>query len=115
MKLRHMIMGSLALALVSMSVLATPAVAASNDQTIVIKDHKFVPDTIEIPADARIKLIVDNQDATPEEFESHDLRIEKIIPGNTKGIIRIGPLPKGEYSFVGEFHEDTAKGKIIVK
>ncbi len=115
MKFRHVVMGSIALALVSMSVLPGQARAASDEQTIVIKDHKFIPDTIEIPAEARIKLIVDNQDSTPEEFESKDLRIEKIIPGNTKGIIRIGPLPKGEYSFVGEFHEDIAKGKIIVK
>ena len=56
-----------------------------------------------------------NEDATPEEFESHDLNREKVIAGKSKGIVVIGPLKPGTYSFVGEFHEDTAKGRIVVK
>ena len=115
MKFRNVIMGGIALALATMSGLPGQVHAAGKEMTIVIKDHKFIPEMIEIPADERTKLIVDNQDKTPEEFESKDLRIEKIIPGNTKGIVRVGPLPKGEYEFVGEFHEKSAKGKIIVK
>ena len=80
-----------------------------------IKDHRFQPDTIEIPAGTKVKLLVKNLDATPEEFESHELNREKIIPGNSEVKIFIGPLDPGEYGFFGEFNEATAKGKIIVK
>ncbi len=88
-------------------------VADESDYILVIKDHRFQPAELTIPSGKRVKLVVDNQDATPEEFESHDLRVEKVIPGNTQATIRIGPLKKGKYSFVGEFHEDTAQGTLI--
>ncbi len=80
-----------------------------------IKDHYFQPDTIEIPARTKVKLLVNNQDATPEEFESHELNREKIISGNSVATIFIGPLDPGEYGFFGEFNEATAQGKIIVE
>ncbi len=103
--------------------LAAPAfgtgpVAAADEEPermIVIKDHRFEPATIEVPAGVRVKLIIDNQDASAEEFESRELRREKVVPGKSKGIVWVGPLPKGEYPFVGEFHEETAKGKLIAK
>ena len=80
-----------------------------------IKDHRFVPDTIEIPAGTKVKLLVKNLDPTPEEFESHELNREKIISGNSEAKIFLGPLDPGEYGFFGEFNEATAQGKIIVK
>ena len=40
---------------------------------------------------------------------------EKVIPAGSKGIIFIGPLHPGEYSFFGEFFPKTAQGKVIVK
>lgn len=93
-----------------------PALAADNpERVIVIKDHHFQPAEVKVPVDQRVKLIIDNQDSTPEEFESHDLRREKIVPGGTKATIWVGPLKAGEYHFFGEFHEDTAKGKLIAE
>ena len=88
---------------------------AVNDYVIVIKDHKFSPETLTVPANQKVKLVIDNQDATPEEFESHTLHREKIIRGNSKAIIYIGPLTQGSYSYVGEFNEDTAKGTIVAQ
>ncbi|MCP5160667.1 MAG: cupredoxin domain-containing protein [Hahellaceae bacterium] len=82
---------------------------------LIIENHRFSPEVVEIAAGQKVKLHVINKDATPEEFESHDLRREKVIAGNASANILIGPLEAGEYSFVGEFNEDTAKGKIIVK
>lgn len=92
-----------------------PAVTQAADYMLIIKDHKFQPEELIVPAGTRIKLVIDNQDATVEEFESHDLRREKIIPGNSKGHVWVGPLPAGEYKFFGEFHADTAQGKLIAK
>jgi hypothetical protein len=88
--------------------------AETPEFNIVIKDHLFHPATIEVPANTRVKLIVDNQDATPEEFESHDFNREKVIMGNSKASIFVGPLEAGEYQFFGEFNEDTAQGKLVV-
>ncbi|MGR9071458.1 MAG: cupredoxin domain-containing protein [Gammaproteobacteria bacterium] len=80
-----------------------------------IRNHLFYPSELAIPADTKIKLIVYNRDPSPEEFESYELNREKIIMGNSKGIVFIGPLPPGEYPFFGEFHMKTAQGKVIVQ
>ena len=82
---------------------------------IVIKDHKFQPETLEIPANTKVKLVVKNQDATPEEFESYQLNREKVIPGSSQATIFIGPLEPGTYPFFGEFNQKTAQGKIITR
>ena len=95
--------------------IAAPAFAADPEFTLVIKDHKFSPAELKVPANTKIKLIVDNQDATPEEFESKELKREKIIPGKSKGTVMIGPLKPGRYPFFGEFHEKTAKGVVIAE
>jgi plastocyanin len=93
-------------------VVAAPAAMAEQEVKLVIKDHRFQPDNVTVPTGERLVLVVENQDASPEEFESHGLRVEKIIPGGTTAKIRVGPLDKGEYEFFGEFHEDTAKGRL---
>jgi plastocyanin len=94
---------------------AMPVIAEAEDYILVIKDHRFEPSELVLPAGERVKLTIHNQDDSAEEFESKDLRREKIIAGNSTGNVWIGPLPAGEYTFVGEFHEETAQGKLIVK
>jgi plastocyanin len=103
------------LAMVAAFAFSTPAVADDPEYTIVIKDNRFEPSELTVPAGKRIKLVIDNQDATAEEFESHDLKREKVIAGNSKGTVWVGPLVPGSYAFVGEFHEDTAKGTLVAK
>ena len=82
---------------------------------IEIKNHLFYPSEIEVPADTKVKLLIKNLDPTPEEFESYELNREKVISGNSKTIIFIGPLPPGEYPFFGEFYPKTAQGKVLVR
>ncbi|MEO8566528.1 MAG: cupredoxin domain-containing protein [Betaproteobacteria bacterium] len=94
---------------------AGAAFAADPTFEIIIRDHRFVPNEITIPAGQKAKLIVKNEDATPEEFDSKRLNREKVIPGRSQATIYIGPLKPGEYPFVGEFNESTATGKIVVK
>ncbi|MCB0324241.1 MAG: cupredoxin domain-containing protein [Bdellovibrionales bacterium] len=93
---------------------AQPVRADTDGIEIIIKNHRFEPAEVRVPADKKIKLIVKNQDSTPEEFESHDLNREKIIAGNSQATILVGPLQPGEYSFFGEFNEATAQGKLVV-
>ncbi|MET0357008.1 MAG: cupredoxin domain-containing protein [Cellvibrio sp.] len=83
--------------------------------TLDIRDHLFYPALIKIPADTKVKLIVINHDASPEEFESYELNREKVIMGGAKAIIFIGPLPPGDYPFFGEFNPKTAQGLIRVE
>ena len=82
---------------------------------ITIKDHKFTPSEIVVPAGQKIRLIVKNDDPTAEEFESKPLNREKVVAGKSQATIFVGPLKPGEYEFVGEYHEKTAVGKLIVK
>lgn len=80
-----------------------------------IKDHKFEPSKLKIAADKSVKLTVKNLDDSPEEFESHELNVEKVIPGKSSAIIRLKPLKAGTYLFFGEFNEATAQGHILVE
>jgi len=91
------------------------ALAADAEFTLVIKDHKFQPTEITVPSGKKIRLRIENQDATPEEFESNVLNREKVIAGNGKATLYIGPLEPGRYKFFGEFNKDTAYGEIVVQ
>lgn len=82
---------------------------------ISIKDHVFEPAELDLPAGERVKLVFKNLDPTPEEFESDDIGFEKIVLGGMQTSIYVGPLEPGTYSFFGEFHLDTAQGRLIVK
>lgn len=95
--------------------LGSLAMAGPPVYEIEIRNHLFHPDVITIPSDTKVKLIVYNRDATPEEFESFELNREKVIMGGARALIFIGPLPPGEYPFFGEFNPTTALGKIIVE
>ena len=91
------------------------AFAADADYMLVIKDHRFQPTELTVPAGSKIKLLIENQDATPEEFESHALNREKVITGHGMATLYIGPLDPGRYSFIGEFNEATANGIIVAQ
>lgn len=82
---------------------------------LVIRDHLFYPSELIVPAGQKVKLLISNEDATPEEFESYELNREKVILGGRKTIIFIGPLKAGQYPFFGEFNMATAQGKVIAK
>ena len=95
--------------------LAAPARAADDEFKLVIENHRFEPAELVVPAGRKVKLVVENRDATPEEFDSHALNREKVIAGKATVTIFIGPLKPGSYEYVGEYNEKTAKGTIIAK
>jgi hypothetical protein len=82
---------------------------------IVIQNHLFEPSKLVIPAATKVKLLIVNNDDTPEEFESYELNREKVIMEKSKMVIFIGPLAPGEYPFFGEFHPKTAQGVVVVQ
>ncbi|MEK9920111.1 MAG: cupredoxin domain-containing protein [Luminiphilus sp.] len=95
-------------------VLASPALLAAPTVELEIINHVFQPSALEIPAGQKVRLLVVNRDPTPEEFESYELNREKVIAGNAKAVIFVGPLEPGDYPFFGEFNPKTAQGVIRV-
>jgi plastocyanin len=80
---------------------------------VTIKDHHFDPAEIHVKAGQPTILQVTNADGTAEEFESGQLAIEKVIAPGATAKVRLRPLGPGRYNFIGEYHEDTAKGVIV--
>ena len=97
--------------------LLTPLIglAADGDYTLVIKDHKFEPAELVVPAGEKVRLFVVNKDTSPEEFESYSLNREKVVAGNSTIKMYLGPLQPGRYPFMGEFNQATAQGVIVAR
>ena len=94
-----------------------PARAADPPPEIVltIEKNQFSPEEIKVKAGAPFVLVVTNKDGAPEEFESKDLRIERVIPPGKTVRLKVPSLKPGSYGFVGEYHEKTAKGRIVAE
>jgi heme/copper-type cytochrome/quinol oxidase subunit 2 len=90
----------------------TPAQAADMPvYKLTIKNHIFEPAHFEVPAGTRFKIELTSHDDTADEFESHDMKFEKIIvPGATITVFA-GPLHPGTYTFVDDYRPDT-KGTV---
>ncbi|HEX6833948.1 MAG TPA: cupredoxin domain-containing protein [Rudaea sp.] len=95
--------------------LAGPAMAQTGEVRLVIRDHKFDPAELTVPAGQKVKIVIENQDATPEEFESTELNREKVVVGKGTITVFVGPLDPGRYPFFGDFHQETAQGVLIAK
>ncbi len=110
-------MRSVPLALFVAAVLAATTALAADPPAfeLILKDNKFSPAELSVPAGQRIKLTVKNQDTTAAEFESHDFKAEKVIPGGGQAVFYIGPLKPGTYKFVDEFHEKETHGTLVAK
>jgi Cupredoxin-like domain len=96
------------------SAAAFPSIGrAAEPIRLTLKDHLFSPAEVTVPANERFRIEVANQDPTPAEFESSDLRVEKIIVGGGKISVMAGPLKPGTYRFFDDYNPDTAKGTVI--
>lgn len=73
------------------------------------------PDTIEVPADTRFKIEIENEGSDPIEFESTELHVEKVLAGGAKSYVVINGLKPGTYTFFDDFHPDTGKVRVVVK
>lgn len=102
--------------MLALGLAAGPAFAQSSTATplrLTLKDHKFTPDTLTVPAGQKFRLEVVNSDSSGDEFESATLKVEREIAPHGKLVLQLGPLPAGLYPFVGDLHSDTAKGVIV--
>jgi hypothetical protein len=104
--------------IIAVLVLAAACLPANAQQaasvTVSVKNHRFQPAEIQAPAKVPIELRIKNLDPTPMEFESVRLRVEKVVSGNSEGIIRLRPLEPGRYNFFDDFHQETT-GVLVVR
>ncbi len=107
---------TLAVALLA-PVLAAGAAAADEPvkTAVTLKDHRFDPAEPTAPAGKPIVIEVTNLDMTPAEFESKELRVEKVVPAGGKVSVRVRPLTPGRYRFFDDYHETTAVGFLVVQ
>ena len=106
------------LALMAAAILFVPAKAAAADlltYTVVAKEGRLIPNTLNVPAGVRFKIVVRNQGHDAIEFESRQLRKEKVLAPGAESFVVIAPLKPGEYEFFDEFHPDTGRSQIVVK
>ena len=95
-----------------------PSVALAEDSAAVqvtLANHRFEPAEIHVPAGKKVDLVVSNKDSEPEEFDSSDLKVEKVIAGGQQVTIHLRPLDPGKYRFEGEYHDETAQGVVIAE
>jgi heme/copper-type cytochrome/quinol oxidase subunit 2 len=88
---------------------------AADPVTLTLKDHQFTPSHVEVPANQRFRIEVTNRDDVAGEFESHDMKFEKIMAPGSKISVYAGPLHPGTYKFFDDYHPDTATGTITAK
>ena len=96
--------------------LAQSSLTPVNDKgqvVLTIENHAFAPAEIHVKAGQRAEILVNNLDATAEEFDSTSLKIEKVVAGKSEAVVRLHALDPGSYPFTGEYHADTAKGVVI--
>lgn len=91
------------------------ALAVEPEFLLTVRDHRFEPAELIVPAGQKLRLIVENLDSSAEEFESYSLNREKIVPARGRIVVYVGPLKPGRYEFFGEFNPSTARGALLVK
>jgi plastocyanin len=101
-------------ALLGLAATAIPALAADAQVQISIRDHKFVPSEVPVPAGMKVELIIKNEQAVNAEFESTVLHREKIVQAGGQISVFVGPLDPGTYEFFDDFNRAT-HGRLMVK
>lgn len=100
------------------ALLAVAATVAHADDAVTVKlemaDGKLTPARIEVPAGKRIRIEVRNTGKGAAEFESVELRKEKVLAPGADSVVVIAPQTPGEYKFFDDFHQ-SARGVIVVK
>jgi plastocyanin len=111
----RLILNALLSAVLFVAFFSAGSAAAEDELTITIRDHRFTPEELRVPAGKKMKILVKNEDASPEEFESYPLKREKVVSPKGTIALWIGPLKAGTYEYFGDFHPDTAKGRILAE
>jgi plastocyanin domain-containing protein len=104
---------SLALGLLSIAGIVVAADAPPEIPLTIDKDQ-FQPSEVKVKANTPFVLVVTNKGAKAAEFESKDLRVEKVVPAGKTVTVRIRALKPGTYAFFDDFNK-AASGRIVAE
>lgn len=104
-------------ALVALGLSAASALRAADDPTfrIEFKDGDVTPRELVVPANTRIRLELHNLGETPAEFESLELKKEKVLAPKSSSVLVIRTLAPGRYDFFDDFHPGQPPAALIAK
>lgn len=99
------------LCLIILGFAAASATAADDTPTfqVIAKDGRLTPARLEVPAGRKIRIQIRNEGPGPTEFESTELRVEKVLAPGASSSVVIHPLQPGTYRFFDEFHPATGE------
>ena len=107
------------LQVVLLSIACSAALASAADTPpelmLTLDQHRFSPEELRVKANTPFILVITNKDKEDDEFEMSALRIENIVPGGKTLQLKMPALKPGTYEFIGDFHEKTAKGRIVAE
>jgi hypothetical protein len=111
----HRRVATLVLALVVVSALSVPVLGADPAEIpLIVEKNRFQPEEVKVKAGAPFVLAITNNDAKAVEFESKELRVEKVIPPGKTVKVRVRALKPGSYPFVDDFNKQTT-GRIVAE
>ena len=93
---------------------SVPAQAQNTTFSISIHDNAFEPPELTVPAGQKIELHIMNERAAASEFESAELRREKVVTPGQQITVYVGPLRPGTYEFFDDFNPQT-RGHLIAR
>ncbi|KAF1028340.1 MAG: hypothetical protein GAK40_00935 [Burkholderia plantarii] len=116
MRFPRLFTAALLVAATTAAALGASAVQAADLPTFKLEmaDGKLNPARIQVPAGQRIKIEIRNTGHGAVEFESVQLRKEKVLAPGADSFVVIAPLSPGEYKFFDDFHQQ-AQGVIVAK
>lgn len=77
-------------------------------------DGAFQPAELRAPAGKPVVIRVKNNTGKAMEFESHALKVEKVIPAKGEAVLNVRAQKPGRYEFFDEFNE-KARGNLVVE
>ncbi|WP_193015050.1 cupredoxin domain-containing protein [Proteus sp. FME41] len=95
--------------------MVTTSVFAAEKYTVELemKDGALIPQVLDVPAKTPIRIKIRNTGTSPVEFESTQLRKEKVLAPGANSVVVIAPLKPGRYTFFDDFHLSHPQGEII--
>jgi hypothetical protein len=81
---------------------------------LTIDKNQFQPNEVKVKANTPFVLVITNKSAKAAEFESKDLRVEKVVPAGKTVNVRIRALKPGAYPFLDDFNKQ-ATGRIVAE
>src|SRR5262245_52068446 len=112
--MRRLFGPSIAAALAAVLLIAGAALAADSEIPLTIAQGQFQPSQLRVKANTPYVLVTTNKNPKAAEFESKDLRVEKVVPAGKTVNVRIRALKPGTYAFFDDFNQATT-GRIVAE